>query len=503
MSIGTYLRAGGRTLFDRPADILPVYLLAIGLLLTAQVPILLAVGAIAVVLVRSGALEALVDEFEAIDQEAFDPDSFDPADQAAAEPIPPGLEEALLGMGTPTVVSLFLLGLLASVLVVLFARAFANAATLSGVDAALRGEDAVRGAVDGVADHWKPFVALSLIEATLLSVAALPVVGSLALIAINPPIGVLALFVSMLFGLAAGLVVLVGFAFAGQAIVVDRVGAFSAIRRSLKLIVARPVAVGSYVLVAIGLFGASTTLSAVFGLLGVSQLSGLMGPLVVVPFVDTFKTALYADRAHTPIDRPPIGDRLLAAFGDGVRSMAAFVRDHPLAHVGAILVFSGGVAFGGWLTSGVDIPFEGPEDVGAIFGTFPVGTFVSIAVNNWLVGASAAFGGAVLGIPTAVNLLFNGALIGGVYGVSDPLVFYALVAPHGVIELPAIFVACAAGFYLAAVVGSAILRRRDRAAVVSAVGVTYRVTIGLAIVFVIAAFVEAFLTPPIAEFVLA
>lgn len=504
MSIETSLRAGGRVLLDRTSDVFPVYLLATGLLLTAQVPILLALGAIAFILVQTGAVSALLTEIEAIDPDAFDPETFDPeSPEAAAEAFPPGFEEALLNVFTPTVVALFFLGVIGSVLVVLLARGFTNAATLSAVYAALRGEDGVDAAVDGIVARWKSFVALSLIEVTLLLLTGIPIAFSLALIALgSPAIGAVSFLLSLFIGLVVVLTVLLGFAFAGQSIVVDDVGVLTGIRGSFSFIVRNPIGFGGYILVAIGMLVLTGTLSGIFGALGVSQLSALLSPLVFLPFMDTFKTSLYAERAHTPIETPPTGDRLKTIFSDGIRTMGGFIRSHPGAHIGAAALFAGGALFGWSLTAGAEIPFGEPEDVGAVFGAFPVGTFISISVNNWLVGAGAAFGGVVVGIPTIMSLLFNGAIVGIAYGVTDPLVFYALVAPHGIIELPAIFIACAAGFHLAGVTIGALRGTQDRYAVATALRLVYRVLIGLAIVFVIAGFVEAFLTPPIAEIIL-
>lgn len=498
MTIAAFLRAGGRLLVDRPTDILPVYLLATGLLLTAQVPVLVAGGAIAYLLVRSGALERLAAELEAVD-----PGTFDPANPGAAEGIPPGLEAALLDVFTPAVVALFVLGIFASTIVGIVARGVSAAATLSAVYAALDGSDGVRAAVDGMADRWQSFVALAFVRFGLFLIAIVPLAVSIYItLVFASPIGLLLIVLSLVVGAAIGLLAILGLAFAGQAIVIDDVGVFGGIRRGLGLIFDRPVAFGGYLLVAIAILAVSGTLSAIFGLLGVSQVTGLAGPLVLLPFTDAFKTALYADRTETPIDRPATSDRVIAAFGGGVRSLGGFIRDHPIANLAALGVFAGGVAFGLSLTAGTSIPFEGPENIGEVFGTFPVGTFVSLSINNWLVAAGAAFGGIVVGVPTIVSLLFNGALVGGIFGISDPLVFYALVAPHGIIELPAIFVACGAGFHLASVTIGAARGKRPREDLNTALRLVYRVLLGLAIVFVIAGFIEAFLTPFIAEVVL-
>jgi len=159
---------------------------------------------------------------------------------------------------------------------------------------------------------------------------------------------------------------------------------------------------------------------------------------------------------------------------------------------------------GGWqLTAQYAVDLPPTEDVGAIFGTFPVAAFVMIAANNWLVSATAIYGGVALGVPTAVDMLLNGFIVGAVYGVADPFVFAALVAPHGVIELPAIIIAGGLGLHVAATVAGVFRGARTVTELADVFRLAYRILLGLAIVLVIASFVEAFLTPAIAELVLA
>ena len=143
-----------------------------------------------------------------------------------------------------------------------------------------------------------------------------------------------------------------------------------------------------------------------------------------------------------------------------------------------------------------------PTDPSLVFGAVPVGPFVNIAVNNWLVATTAAFSGVFAGAPTVGTLLFNGLLIGGVAGVVDPTVFVAFVAPHGVIELPAIAVAGGVGLRLGHVAWGVWRGSRPREALVTEIGRAWRLAVGLSVVFVVAGFVEAFVTPQVAAAVL-
>jgi hypothetical protein len=196
------------------------------------------------------------------------------------------------------------------------------------------------------------------------------------------------------------------------------------------------------------------------------------------------------------------GGSLRGALRAGVAELGGFVR-HDWGYVlVAAAVLAGGIA-GGWgATSGYGVRIGGPDDPGAVFGAVPIGPFVEIAVNNWLVATSAGFSGLFAGVPTVATLLFNGLLVGAVAGVVDPLVFGALVLPHGVIELPAIAVAGGVGLRLGHVAWGTWRGTLPPAALAEAVGRTWRLVVGLAVVFVVAGFVEAFVTPQVAAAVL-
>lgn len=76
-----------------------------------------------------------------------------------------------------------------------------------------------------------------------------------------------------------------------------------------------------------------------------------------------------------------------------------------------------------------------------------------IMVNNIGVSLMAFVLGITLGIGTIYVLFKNGALLGALAGLvylySDPLRFWSLILPHGIIELTAIFISGAAGLIIA------------------------------------------------------
>ncbi|NJM77491.1 MAG: stage II sporulation protein M [Acaryochloridaceae cyanobacterium RU_4_10] len=90
--------------------------------------------------------------------------------------------------------------------------------------------------------------------------------------------------------------------------------------------------------------------------------------------------------------------------------------------------------------------------MGSIVGSEPLASS-GITINNLAVSFRVVAGGFSLGIFTAIALIFNGIMLGaigalvGQNNLAYP--FWAFVCPHGSLELPAIFLAGAAGFLLA------------------------------------------------------
>ena len=121
-----------------------------------------------------------------------------------------------------------------------------------------------------------------------------------------------------------------------------------------------------------------------------------------------------------------------------------------------------------------------------------------ILTNNIQVSFVAFAGGILAGVGTTLVLLYNGALIGGVAGLTvaagRPGPFLSLVAPHGVLELSVIAVSGAAGFS----VGWALIdpgRRSRRVALGLGARRGAEIVLGTMPWFVLAGVVEGFVTP--------
>ncbi|SEG02424.1 stage II sporulation protein M [Halobellus limi] len=517
MNPSTALRTGGRLLWERSASVIPLYLLVSGLYGIARVPFLLA-GLLAVwYLAAAGRLEPFVDALRRLGEQSA-PTAPDATD---VERVAPELGEAVAGLLTPETIALVAVGGFLSLLLAVLVSAVGNAAAVGGLYGLLRDEDGVRAGVDGARRYWRSILGVRLLLFVALAAVALPIVGFFAAVggyltsavasvstAGTAPswaalgAGALALLFGLLVGALLVAAVFVLFAFAEQAVVVDDVGAVEAVRRSVRFPLRRPWDALGYVAVAFGALVVSGSIGGSAAAFGATRVTALVGAVLLPPVVDGFKTALYAERElpATDVSRPE--DRLRSAFGGGLHSVGKFVRDRPFANLASLVTIAAGGLVGWRATSslGTSIPIGG--DVGSVFGSFPLGTFFNLAVNNWLVAADLAYGGLAVGIPALVGLAFNGLVVGAIGGVFDPVAFVALVAPHGIVEIPAIVVGGALGLRLGGVVLGVLRGRRDGDDVAAAIRRAYRVLLGLVPLFVLAAFVEAFLTPAIASLVL-
>lgn len=169
--------------------------------------------------------------------------------------------------------------------------------------------------------------------------------------------------------------------------------------------------------------------------------------------------------------------------------------------LGAVLVFALGGVAGGLLATTLD-----PGALSSFPGGSPFPdelTFLTILANN-LVAATVIFLGVLsFGVVTALALFFNGLLLGLVMTFAAAelgvVTAVALVAPHGVFELPALWMVGAVVFR---VVHRAVryLRRRDDSLLSRREAVEAAALLGVAaLLIVVAAWIEANVTTAIAE----
>jgi uncharacterized membrane protein SpoIIM required for sporulation len=513
------LLAAGRVLRDRPGAILPAYLLALGVIQVASVPVLVGLAVALASLSAAGRLEPVFRELPALADAAESaggpPAPTGPGIGGGVSDVPPEAIEALSGLVTPVSVGAIALGIGGSVLVWVLARVVTGAVTQGTVWAAIDGRAPL---ADGLATagRWRTFLGLLLLRVAVLVAALLPAIavaigvgglaatgsvtggGGTALVGIGALLAVLLAAGGVLVGVLGQFVLL----FAGPAIVVEDRGTLGAARASVGFVRDHLGAAIAFGLVVVSGYVVVAIVAGLLSVVGAGRVVAPLVPLVLSPLLDTGATALYAGEGVEPADRPATYVRVGRAFRRGVTELGRFPRKYPLATLFGGVCLAGAIGAGYLLTAPSGVSVGPPGGVSNVFGAVPIDTFATLAVNNWVVSARLAFGGVVLGVPAVVGLGFNGVLVGALAGVYDPVAFLALVAPHGVLELPTVALAGGLGVHLGRVGWRALRGRADPAAVADELQRAGVLLVGIAVLLVVAAFVEAFVTPWVAAAVI-
>ena len=122
----------------------------------------------------------------------------------------------------------------------------------------------------------------------------------------------------------------------------------------------------------------------------------------------------------------------------------------------------------------------------------------AIMTNNLSVSFAAFAGGMLAGIGTVYMMTFNGVLIGVIavacHRAGLSLSLWSFIAPHGALELPAIFIAGGAGLLLAkGLLVPGFHSRRDSLAEAAATAI--RLLLGVIPLLIVAGVIEAFISP--------
>lgn len=188
---------------------------------------------------------------------------------------------------------------------------------------------------------------------------------------------------------------------------------------------------------------------------------------------------------------------------------AVFRRTLPYT-LAAVALFAAGAAAGAAMAA-ADPAFERVVLGGRMMDTIEAGRmwthsivaikpFASSAImtNNISVSLAAFAGGIVAGLGTVYMMLFNGLLMGVIAvacqraGLAVSL--WSFVAPHGVLELPAIVIAGGAGLMLGkALLAPGALPRRE--ALTESAALAVRIVLGVIPLLIIAGTIEGFISP--------
>jgi len=498
------LRTGVRLLTARSSAILPVYLLATGLYGVARAPIIIAGMLTVWIIDQNGQLGTLIDTINQAREGSAT--GSDPAVVTQA------MNETLGSIITPAIILVIAVSVILAIVIIVVSSALNGAMTVGAIIGVLNDVNGIESGLKSAKQHWRAMLIVRLVFA----VSVISALGLLAVIRIGfgfgiagdgATAGVISTLISVLFGLVGivGVVVIwVLFAFAEQAVVIDNQSGTEAVAQSARLPMHRPRLLIEYLMITVGaiMFSIIAGRIAMFG--GVSRLITLIALIIIPAVIDGFKTSAYAnqtltDKSTSSLQQGGIWRR--GAINQSIRAVVRFMREHPIANLGSVgCLIIGGII--GWQkTMNISTPVS-VDNIGAGFGMFPFGVFINLAVNNWLVAAGLTYGGIVVGVPAIVGLVFNGIIIGAVGGAVPQEVFIASVAPHGIIEIPAIIVGGGTGLWLGSVLIRAVRGDVTTESGADAIYQAYQILLGLIPFFILAAFIEAFLTASIAGLLL-
>lgn len=175
----------------------------------------------------------------------------------------------------------------------------------------------------------------------------------------------------------------------------------------------------------------------------------------------------------------------------------------------AVVSLAIAAAFGWWVASHPDVQrgLLPPQSVRQLTNTqfqhyysaAPAHDFATeVWTNNVWVAATTLIGGLLLGLPT-IYMLFTNVLNIGVSGgylvaAGKAGLFFGLIAPHGILELTAVFVAAGTGLRLGwTIIDPGTRKRSDAVAAETRAAAT--IALGLIVVLAVSGVIEAFVTP--------
>jgi len=495
MDLSSAVSATASTLRRRPADLLPFYLLGTAVPVIARTGLFVALAGTYLHFELTG---RLADARRALAElDLTPPDTQDPeAAQAWAESVAPALEP----LASPTAILLVTAGTAVTLLLALLTYTAVSAGQMSAVAGRVRGGRGLTAGIAGAREHWLTFLGLYVAEILVwVGVSLLAGLAVAGAFLVNPFLGAVVALVALLGGLVVLLLVRAVFAFAPAAAVIDETGVVGAVEGAGGFIRSNPVDALAYLVVAVGVLVAVSSAASALAFLGGGTVVALASAVVAAPALDLLKTVLYGDHRGVLAPVEPVDARLSDQFAGGVRrgwrEMVAFVRRTPGLHALAVLV---GVGFGalGWLAAD---PFVGAVTTSIesrLVGHLPPTAALDFFGNNWGVAIATSFGGVALVVPALSSIAFNGLALGATAALEENLAaLVAFVVPHGILEIPALFISGALGIHLGVVSWRAFRGRLSRDGFADALENAFWVLMGIGALIAVAAFIEGFVSP--------
>jgi len=237
---------------------------------------------------------------------------------------------------------------------------------------------------------------------------------------------------------------------------------------------------------------------AVFGAFHIlfGEFASIVTVLCVRPVLLTTLAAIYMSATEREfytesLSEPSIEDVMRKLLSKGLKSLGWVFRE-PRWFVASVLTLSAGVVLGYFLSLGdLGRLFSAlsQEEINPIFEEYSrLSIFTDIFFHNWRIVAFTTVSGVYTFLAPLSIAFLNGVVLGFVGGLVGVKKVVLGILPHGIIELPSFLAAISAGLRLSFKLlrgGLGPDELREAA----------YVAIGLAPFFLVAAFIEAYITP--------
>ncbi|OIB58439.1 stage II sporulation protein M [Natrialba sp. SSL1] len=510
MSLSDSVTAVVAALRRRPGDLLPVYFLGAALpAIIRVVPMIAALIGI-LYLSLSGRLESIISFVQETDPGAMPgPEASEEAVEQWVSQFEPLIELLL----TPTTALLIVGSVILTVVLAFVLYAVTTAAQLSACYGRTRNDRGMIAALAGARRYWLRLLGLVLLELVLwigilgaASVGLVATVGTVSALTGTSVVAVPAVLFALLIVAVLLAAVRALFAFAPVAVVADDTGVLGSLSSTAGFIRSRPVDAVFYYVLWIGASLVVAVISGILLLVEVVAFTSLVTMIVLLPALDLLKMSLYVNyrgRLEPPeMPAQSLWTQFRGGVGRGWREMVAYVRDTPLLHA-AVVVLAVASFWIGW-RAGAPLVDAGIETsiAARLEGHIAPAAALEFFGNNWMVAITTAFSGIALVIPAIVSLVFNGVYMGVIARTEAELMeLVAFVVPHGIFEIPAIFIATAVGVTLGLTGWRAFRGRTTRVAFADELERAFWVLVGVGLLLLVAGIIEGFVSPYYADLV--
>ncbi len=480
----------------RPSDLFPFYVLGLSIPTIVRIVPLLGMSISYLYLSEIGQLSDIRNELSNTDFSSPSPDSNPEAFNEWIQAV----EGVFNIVFTPTVVLILVLSFIISFLLYIFVSSCISAGKLSVCYNIFKGDEPLKKGIIGVRHHWLTFLSLYIFEFLIWIISG---VISLLLVSFfaefSSVLVVIVSFVVFPVWVVSMIIVRSIFTFAPVSVIVDTTNTLASLRRSFNFISENLMKSIAYYIVVLALFFGFLSFFATMSSVGISSIPLLFLSLIITPFLDLLKTALYSGSVKSiePVSYPDTNllKQIYYALNKGWKELIRFIRETPVIHIFSI--FFGLLGFYlGWIMME---PFVGAIEtsinsrIERLF--FPIVIFEFFG-NNLTVSLSTAYSGILLGIPSIFSLIFNGLLLGIYFKTETNFIeLLAFIIPHGIFEIPAIIISGAVGLYLGHIGFKTIRGKETIGRLTESLKRSMWVLIGVTILLLVAGIIEGLISP--------